>query len=108
MLGFFCLDLYMIPSYFVYILESEILNRFYTGSSSNFELRKTFHDNPEARKFTARAKDWELFLKIDCDSKQQAISIEKHIKNMKSSKYIKNLVIYPEIIQRLKEKYKNC
>ena len=64
-----------------------------------------FHKSPEARKFTAKAKDWELFLKIKCDSKRQGLKIEQHIKKMKSKVYIENLQRYPEIILRLKEKY---
>ena len=89
----------------VYLLHSKKLNRFYTGSSSNFEVRKIFHDHPEARKFTAKTNDWVLFLKIECESKEQALAIENHIKRMKSSKYNENLLTYPEIIQKLKEKY---
>ena len=64
-----------------------------------------FHENPESRKFTYRANDWEVFLKIDCESKEQAVGIEKHIKKMKSSIYIRNLKKYPEIQKRLLAKY---
>jgi len=64
-----------------------------------------FHNNPEGRKFTAKANDWALFLKINCSSKTQGLQIEKHIKKMKSKSYIKNLLKYPEIIDKLKIKY---
>ena len=43
-----------------------------------------FHENAEARKFTAKADDWILFLEIACESKSQGLAIEKHIKKMKS------------------------
>jgi putative endonuclease len=33
------------------------------------------------------------------------IEIEKHIKRMKSRVYIENLKKYPDVINRLKEKY---
>jgi putative endonuclease len=36
---------------------------------------------------------------------KQALRIEKHIKNMKSKKYIEDIKKYPEITERLKEKY---
>ncbi len=65
-----------------------------------------FHKNAESHKFTANAEDWELFLKIECGSKSQGLNIEKHIKKMKSKIYIENLIKYPDIILRLKEKYK--
>ncbi len=93
-------------SHCVYILYSEAINRFYIGYSANFDMRMEFHQFPESRKFTAKAQDWRFFLKFDCDSKKQALNIEKHIKTMKSSIYIKNLVLYPEIIKKLKEKYR--
>ena len=91
--------------YCVYILHSIKLSRFYTGYTSNFEIRTIFHENPNSRKFTYNAKDWDLFLKIDCKSQKQAIGIEKHIKSMKSSVYIQNLVKYPEMIEKLLAKY---
>ena len=91
----------------VYILHSEKLDRFYTGETSDFDIRMIFHNNASSRKYTAKAKDWTLFLKFQCDNKIQAKKIETHIKNMKSKTYIINLKKYPEIILKLKEKYKN-
>ncbi|QLC66707.1 GIY-YIG nuclease family protein [Flavobacterium sp. LPB0248] len=93
--------------HFVYILYSVKLNRFYTGYTSNFDNRMEFHRNAESHKFTANAEDWELYLKIECENKSQALSIEKHIKNMKSKTYIENLIKYPEIIDKLLIKYKS-
>ena len=93
----------------VYILYSAILDRFYIGSTSDFEVRMKFHDNSEARKFTAKTDDWILFDKIDCESKSQVLSIEKHIKSMKSKTYIKNLKQYPEMKEKLKIRFlKDC
>ena len=90
----------------VYILHSENLSRFYIGYTSNLEVRLTFHQNPDPQKFTYNANDWLLFLKIDCESQKRALAIEKHIKQMKSSVYIRNLKKYPEMIEKLLEKYK--
>ena len=56
-------------------------------------------------KYTAKADDWKLYLDIECESIAQARGIEKHIKRMKSSKYIRNLTTYPEIIDKLKAQY---
>ncbi len=90
----------------VYILYSTKLDRFYIGFTTNFDVRMEFHNNPETRKFTAKANDWILFDKIECESKSQALSIEKHIKSMKSKTYIKNLKQYSEIKEKLKVKYR--
>ena len=92
----------------VYVLHSVKLNKFYIGSTSNFDLRLHFHFNSENRKFTHNATDWTLFLKIDCENKNQALLIEKHLKKMKSKIYVQNLLKYPEIIQKLLSLYKNC
>ena len=95
--------------FIVYILFSEKLSKFYIGMTSNFEVRLDFHLNDiQQRKFTYNADDWNLFYKIKCDSKTSAMKIEKHIKAMKSKIYIENLIKYPEITQKLLEKYKNC
>lgn len=90
----------------VYIIFSVKLNRFYIGFTSDFDTRMEFHKNAESHKFTANADDWKLFLKIECTSKTQGLAIEKHIKKMKSKTYIENLIKYPDITSKLKEKYK--
>jgi len=64
-----------------------------------------FHQQGEARKYTSKADDWELFLTIDCKIKQQATNIESHIKKMKSKVYIQNLKKYPEMIEKLIQKF---
>ncbi len=92
-------------NHIVYILFSEKLNRFYTGFTSNLEERLEFHKNAEDRKFTYNASDWIVFFEIPCDSRNQGLLIEKHIKSMKSKKYIQNLIKYPEMIAKLKSKF---
>ena len=88
--------------YFVYILYSEKLNRYYTGSTSNIDIRLEFHKNSEGHKYTHKADDWVLLFTIECDDKPQMLAIEKHIKKMKSKTYIQNLVRYPEMVEKLK------
>lgn len=92
----------------VYILHSSKLNRYYIGYTANFEQRLDFHLNSEEqRKFTHNANDWISFLTIECQTKPQALAIEKHIKRMKSKVYIENLKLYPEITTKLREKYRD-
>ena len=76
--------------------------------TSNFDIRLDFHLNDDQqRKFTHNADDWVLFHKIDCDSKDLALRIEKHIKAMKSKIYIENLIKYREMTSKLIDKYNN-
>jgi len=65
-----------------------------------------WHNQMEfASSFTANAIDWELFYQIECKNIIQARKIEKHIKAMKSRKYIENLKSYPEITQKLLDQF---
>ena len=36
------------------------------------------------------------------------MAVEEHIKSMKSKKYIQNLKKYPEMVEKLKDKYSDC
>jgi len=90
----------------VYILFSNCLNKHYIGSCLDLQIRleqhrnQTFHDA-----FTAKAKDWILVLEINNLEYLQARNIEKHLKKMKSSTYVNNLLKYPEMIEKLKSTY---
>ena len=89
----------------VYILYSKSINRFYTGSCRDLNERIKEHNSNHFKGFTGRASDWKLFLSEDNLDYKQARNIEDHIKGMKSSKYIRNLKKYPEILEKLKIKY---
>jgi putative endonuclease len=91
--------------YFVYILHSEKLNRYYTGATSDIDIRLDFHKNAEANKFTHKVDDWDLVFTIECDNKSQMLTIERHIKKMKSKTYVQNLIKYPEMVSKLKTQY---
>ena len=90
--------------YCVYILHSNSLDSYYIGETVDIEKRiKEHNTNFYNKSFTTKAKDWKLFLLIDCKDRVQARKVETHIKKMKSKKYIQNLVKYPEIIEKLKK-----
>jgi putative endonuclease len=88
-----------------YILFSPSLNRFYIGiTHDNLEERIAKHNSRfyKGNHFTAKANDWELYIKIEVDQYKNAMWIEKKIKSMKSRRYIENLKKYPEIIDKLR------
>ena len=90
----------------VYILYSERLDRFYTGSCLEFEFRFEEHlQKVYPHSFTSNSNDWRLFFLVENLSYEQARAIEAHIKKMKSTTYVRNLVKYPDIIKRLRERY---
>jgi putative endonuclease len=90
----------------VYIIYSSKLDRYYIGSSDNFNLRLQEHNNalyPDA--FTKRGIPWKKILILDGLTSKQAYLIENHLKKMKSKKYIQNLIMYPELTEKIVEKY---
>ena len=94
--------------FYVYIIYSEKADKFYIGQTMDLEERLQQHNSGVFEKCSTKiANDWEIFHLISCKSRKLAIMIEKHIKKMRSRKYILNLKKYPDIAQRLIDKY-NC
>ena len=94
--------------FFVYILHSRTLERFYIGLTSlplEERLQNHISKKYSSLNFTQKAEDWVLFFSIPCETLSQARMIELHIKKMKSKIYIQNLMTYPSISEKLIEKY---
>ncbi len=88
--------------WFVYILYSEKLDKYYIGESHDVELRLNRHNTGYySNKWAEKGKPWVLYLKMKCTSRSQALKVEKHIKSMKSKKYIQNLKKYEELRAKL-------
>ena len=64
-------------------------------------IAKHNHRTYGKHRYTAAAKDWELFIKIPAQDYPHAIRLERHIKSMKSRKYIMNLKKYPELAEKI-------
>ncbi|MCH6235168.1 GIY-YIG nuclease family protein [Cognataquiflexum rubidum] len=95
-------------SFFVYILYSKSLGRFYTGLTTlsiEERLENHIHKKYGNLNFTQKAEDWEMFHFIQCNDFSQARKIEIHIKKMKSKIYIQNLKSYPELVSKLLTKF---
>jgi len=92
--------------FYVYIIYSEKLNCFYIGTTDDVGLRILEHNSGVyIDSFTLKGIPWTHFLSISGLGSKQAYAIEKHIKQMKSKKYIHDLLEHPEIINRLKLKF---
>ncbi|MBR9920412.1 MAG: GIY-YIG nuclease family protein [Bacteroidetes bacterium] len=97
----------MSASYCVYILYSESIDRYYVGHTSETAETRLHRHNTDyyEKKYTRRGKPWKLYVEMPCGSRQQAMDVEQHIKQMKSRKYIENLNKYPEMREKLLERY---
>ncbi|GHB48834.1 GIY-YIG nuclease family protein [Mongoliitalea lutea] len=93
--------------YFVYILYSPTLDKFYIGYTENIVSRLDQHNKHIFKgSYTDKAEDWEIFFLVECESEHQAIAVEKHIKKNKSRVYLANIKLHPEISLKLLEMYK--
>ena len=90
----------------VYILYSQKIDHYYVGSCLDLTARMEEHLTGKMDlAFTKRSNDWIVYFEISNLEYQVSRKIESHIKKMKSRKYFENLVTYPEISQKLIEKY---
>ena len=94
--------------FFVYILYSKKLEKFYIGTTDNVERRLNEHNNGHYESaFSSKGMPWELFLSITCENSETAYQLERFIKQMKSSAFIKRIKSDPTIIDSIKEKLKS-
>ena len=77
--------------FYVYILYSEKLDIYYTGSTSSLEDRLKRH-NQGRSKFTKSGVPWKLIYQKEYPTKSDAYKAELHIKSQKNRKFIENLI----------------
>ncbi|WP_295231176.1 GIY-YIG nuclease family protein [Sediminibacterium sp.] len=77
--------------YTVYIIYSEKLNKYYTGSCEDFSIRFSQH-NAGRNKSTKHGIPWILKHLEKFDNLKEARTREASIKRMKSRKYIEALI----------------
>jgi putative endonuclease len=75
--------------YFIYILHSISIDKFYVGTTDNVELRLEQHNSGfYSDSFTTKAIPWVVRLKFEYESSKKAYELERFIKRMKSRKFI--------------------
>jgi len=77
--------------FFVYIIYSAYLDRYYIGQTGQLEDRLFRHNNAGS-KSTKAAKDWKLVYAEAHPTRSEAIKRESHIKNQKSRRFIEALI----------------
>ena len=71
----------------VYILFSEMLSRYYVGHTNNLKKRLSTHNNG-GRKYTTKGIPWVLIRAYDCESRSEAMQMEKKIKKRGIKRYL--------------------
>ncbi len=77
--------------YYVYILYSKSINKYYTGYTSDIGKRLERH-NAGWGIYSSRGIPWELVYYESYETKNDAIKRENEIKSKKSRKYIEELI----------------
>ncbi|MCP9201600.1 GIY-YIG nuclease family protein [Gramella sp. GC03-9] len=77
--------------FYVYIIHSQSLDRYYIGCTENIESRLIKHLQNH-KGFTSRGKDWKLVYSEKFPDKKLALAREKEIKNWKSRRMIEKLI----------------
>ncbi|WP_427875403.1 GIY-YIG nuclease family protein [Flavobacterium sp. MMS24-S5] len=77
--------------FYIYIIYSKTLDKYYVGSCQNIEQRLKDHLNSRS-KFTKIVKDWVLKYSETFATRSEAYQRELQIKKMKSRKYIETLI----------------
>jgi putative endonuclease len=79
--------------YYVYILYSELADKYYVGHSLDPWARLVQHLSNSGDKYTGSYKDWKLVSVFEVSpNKGEADKIEKFIKKQKSRKLIERLL----------------
>ena len=91
--------------YYIYIIYSEKLNRFYVGTTDDVTRRIVQHNNAfYLTSFTAKGIPWVLKLCFECQSSEKAYLLERFIKKMKSKVFIEKIIANEDILKDIQNK----
>ena len=79
-------------NFFVYILYSSKLDKFYIGHTNNLD-RRIYEHNLGRENFTRKGVPWQVkFFRI-YETKTEAAAEERRLKKCKSRKYLENYIV---------------
>ncbi len=77
--------------WYVYIIYSEIIHKYYTGATDGLEWRLQRHNQGWGR-YTKGGIPWKIVYTEKFKTKSEALKRERDIKRRKSRKYIEGLI----------------
>ncbi len=77
--------------YYLYILHSESIDKYYTGVSHDPATRVQYH-NSFNKGWTRRGRPWTIVFSKEFLSKSEALKAERYVKQQKSQIFVKELV----------------
>ena len=91
--------------YFVYIIYSEKLNRFYTRTTDDLDKRIEQHNSAfYPNSFTSKGIPWQLKASFSFENNLHAYFAENFIKRMKSKIFIEKIIKDPELFYEIIDK----
>ena len=80
-------------SYYVYILYSEVQDKYYIGSTQDVTERLDRH-NSGKEKYTSKYIPWNLVLSLEKETRSETYQLEIKIKNLNREKLLKFIEKY--------------
>ena len=74
-------------SFYVYILYSDSIKKYYTGQTSNISLRMEFH-NSGKNNFTKKGTPWKIVKTFECIDRKHALILENKIKRNGAKRFL--------------------
>ena len=78
-----------VKMFYVYILYSSSLERYYVGSTDNVEKRLNQHNSGRGN-FTSKGCPWTLISKFECKERSEAMRLEIQIKKRGIKRYLQD------------------
>ena len=75
--------------FYVYIVYSSSLEKYYAGSAEDVEKRVGQHNAGKGR-FTSKGIPWVLIIKLECNSRSEAVQLEQKIKKRGIKRYLQD------------------
>ena len=79
-------------SFYVYVLYSNRLDKYYVGYTQNPTERLKFHNSEQNRIWTKRGQPWELKKVFEFDTTTQARKAENKIKKQRNRQFIERIL----------------
>jgi putative endonuclease len=80
----------MEDKYYVYIIRSESLQKYYAGYTSDLNDRMLRHLRG-ANKFTGKANDWKIVTYFEASTKSEALKLENKIKKRGIKRFLQDI-----------------
>lgn len=85
--------------HFLYIIYSPTADKYFVSETDNVPERIELHNSfKRLKSITGKPSDWTQKLIFECNSREEAVYLVKHIRKMKSRAFLEKVIAKPEIL----------